>query len=94
VRRISLALICFSVAASSSCYRRPAQSSHSNVASEVVIQAPPEGTEKYCWVEPKVIEEKNGPGVDPRGEWYTAPHTAVREVKQGSWKPCTEVGSR
>ena len=91
MRRLSLVIVCLSVSMVS-CYRRPTpQNKPTDV---VVIQKQPEGTEEYCWVEPRVVEEKNGPGVDPRGEWYSAPHTAVREVKQGRWKPCAEVSKK
>lgn len=52
---------------------------------------PPEGTEKICWQEPKVVEEKNGPGLDENKHWYNPSYTAVREVKMGRWVDCNKV---
>jgi len=57
----------------------------------VVVTQPavvPEGTEQQCWEEPRVVAKKAGPGVDPKGNWYSPPHTEVREVKMGRWVPC------
>lgn len=58
---------------------------------QVVYETPPvpEGTEKYCWQEPKVTHEKNGPGIDEQGHFYHPSYTATREVKMGHWVPCS-----
>ena len=60
------------------------------VQENVVYERPPvpEGTEKYCWQEPQVTAEKNGPGVDEQGHWYHPSYNAIREVKMGRWVPC------
>ena len=49
----------------------------------------PEGAEKYCWQEPLIQYDKEGPGVDPEGNWYSHEHAAAREVKSGYWRPCS-----
>ncbi|MBL7663138.1 hypothetical protein JNK13_10350 [bacterium] len=55
----------------------------------VVNDAPiPPGTTQYCWEEPIVETEENGPGLDQDGFYYKPRHTAVREVRQGKWRPC------
>ena len=46
------------------------------------------GVNRYCWEEPKVIQESNGPGLTPDGAYYQPAYTALREVKQGRWKNC------
>ena len=82
-------LILFSAAFSVGCHR-----DHSSLPADeyVVYEQPsaPEGTEKYCWQEPKVTNEKNGPGVDEDGHWYHPSYNAVREVKMGKWVPCSK----
>ena len=49
---------------------------------------PPEGVVRYCWEEPKVVLEQNGPGVDSEGHYYHPSYRAVREAKMGRWVPC------
>jgi hypothetical protein len=51
---------------------------------------PPPGVVRYCWEEPKVAYEPNGPGVDVDGKWYQPYYQAVREVKMGRWVPCVK----
>ena len=51
----------------------------------------PAGTVRYCWEEPIVEFEPNGPGVDVEGRWYHPSYLAVREVRQGRWRPCRPV---
>jgi hypothetical protein len=61
---------------------------------EVVFakEAPvPEGVVRQCWEEPLVVTEQNGPGLDAEGQWYHPSYTAVREVRQGRWRPCAPV---
>ncbi len=48
----------------------------------------PQGVVRYCWEEPMVEFEPNGPGVDASGKWYNPYYLAVREVRQGKWRPC------
>ncbi len=59
------------------------------------IAAPiPSGTEHYCWEEPIVVFEQNGPRVDEEGHWYHPDYQAVREVRQGRWRPCSAEKER
>ena len=51
---------------------------------------PPEGVVRYCWEEPIVKREKQGPGLDTEGKWYKPAHVAVREVRMGKWRPCKQ----
>ena len=53
----------------------------------------PSGTVRYCWEEPIVDFEANGPGVDIEGHFYHPSYLAVREVRQGRWRPCRPVPS-
>ena len=62
------------------------------VALEQPAPVPP-GVVRYCWEEPMVQLEPNGPGVDTDNKWYHASYIAVREVKQGRWRPCRPVES-
>lgn len=48
----------------------------------------PQGVVAYCWEEPLVIYQDNGPGVDSDGNWYHPYYKAVREVRSGKWRPC------
>jgi len=62
---------------------------------EPIVGAPapaPEGTVRYCWEEPKVVRQKEGPGVNTEGTWYKPSHYAVREAKMARWVPCREQG--
>ena len=61
----------------------------------VVEQAAPvpPGVVRYCWEEPMVELERNGPGLDAEGEWYHPYYVAVREVRQGRWRPCRPMRS-
>lgn len=52
---------------------------------------PPAGVVRYCWEEPIVAYEPNGPGVDAEGRWYHPSYIAVREIRQGRWRPCSEL---
>jgi hypothetical protein len=87
---LRLAFIIF-VLASTGCVRRSAAKRASSNPSPIVVEKVAEGTEEYCWDEPRVKEERNGPGVDLDGHWYHSPHVAVREVKMGRWRPCGEL---
>ncbi len=60
---------------------------------KVVEASPPPGVVRYCWEEPMVQLEKNGPGLDVEGKWYHPSYIAVREVRNGKWRPCTPVPS-
>jgi hypothetical protein len=56
-----------------------------------VTELPPgkvPGVNRYCWEQPKVKREANGPGLNADGTYYQPAYTAVREVKQGRWKNC------
>jgi hypothetical protein len=48
----------------------------------------PPGVVRYCWEEPIVAYEQRGPGLDIEGRWYSPAYVAVREVRQGRWRPC------
>ena len=52
----------------------------------------PEGVVRYCWEEPIVDFESNGPGVDVEGKWYHPYYLAVREHRMGRWRPCRAEG--
>ena len=53
----------------------------------------PEGVVRYCWEEPMVDIQKYNPGLDSDGAWYHPAYHAVREVRQGRWRPCEAVES-
>ena len=53
----------------------------------------PPGVVRYCWEEPVVEFQDNGPGLDNDKRWYNPSFTAVRMVKQGKWRPCKKVSS-
>ena len=53
----------------------------------------PVGVVRYCWEEPMVQLEPNGPGLDEEERWYHPSYLAVREVRQGKWRPCRPVPS-
>lgn len=67
-----------------------------SVTRYVAIDQPapvPPGVVRYCWEEPIVQFERNGPGLDLEGNWYHPFYIAVREVRQGRWRPCEEMKS-
>ena len=88
--RASLLLICcFTIACSA---KEPAPAVvdaviEPQIVSERAATIPP-GVVRYCWEEPIVALEQNGPGLDADGHWYHPHYTAVREVRQGRWRPC------
>jgi hypothetical protein len=53
----------------------------------------PPGVVRYCWEEPIVEFQENGPGLDTEKKWYVPSYVAVRMVKQGKWRPCRNVPS-
>jgi len=53
----------------------------------------PPGVVRYCWEEPVVEFQENGPGLDADRRWYVPSSVAVRMVKQGRWRPCSQVAS-
>lgn len=53
----------------------------------------PPGVVRYCWEEPVVEFQENGPGLDADKKWYVPSSVAVRMVKQGRWRPCKPVAS-
>ena len=53
----------------------------------------PPGVVRYCWEEPMVEFEQNSPGLDSDGRFYRPAYVAIREVKQGRWRPCREPKS-
>lgn len=62
----------------------------------VMLERPapiPPGVMRYCWEEPMVQFEPNGPGLNSEGTWYHPSYIAVRKVKQGRWRPCREMPS-
>ena len=50
----------------------------------------PEGVMRYCWVEPVATTVRHAPGVNYEGTWYNPAYTAVRQVKLGKWRPCSQ----
>lgn len=66
------------------------QASHGAVAIQrtAADPSPPAGIVRYCWEEPMVGLQKNGPGLNPEGTWYNPSYIAVREVRLGRWRPC------
>lgn len=61
------------------------------IAGNKEIAPVPLGVERFCWEEPLVQFEQNGPGLDVDGNWYHPSYVAVREVRQGRWRPCNVV---
>jgi hypothetical protein len=62
----------------------------------IVLDRPaviPPGVVRYCWEEPMVQIENVGPGLDADERWYQPSYAAVREVKQGRWRPCRQMAS-
>lgn len=49
---------------------------------------PPAGVVRYCWEEPLVEYESQGPGVREEGRWYYPSAVVVRQVRSGRWRPC------
>ena len=68
------------------------QPSAEYVTLEQSAKVPP-GAIRYCWEEPMVELEPNGPGLDPAGEYYHASYLAVREVREGRWRPCRQAAN-
>ena len=62
------------------------------LAMELPARIPP-GVVRYCWEESMVQLEPNGPGLDEEERWYHPSYLAVREVRQGRWRPCRPVPS-
>jgi hypothetical protein len=54
----------------------------------------PPGVVRYCWEEPIVDYERVNPGLHSEGKWYYPAHLAVKEVRMGRWRPCTEIRSK
>lgn len=48
----------------------------------------PPGVVRYCWEEPVVEFQDNGPGLNGDKTYYQPSHVAIRMVKQGRWRPC------
>lgn len=63
-----------------------------NIVVDKAAQVPP-GIVRYCWEEPMVQFEPNGPGLTADGYWYQPSYVAVRKVRQGKWRPCKPVPS-
>ena len=57
----------------------------------VAPATPPPGVVQYCWEEPMVAHEPNGPGLNSEGTWYSPAYKAVRMVRGGKWRPCNEA---
>lgn len=89
-----IAVIGASAAVMSGCTKaeRPIEPQTQYVSIERPARIPP-GVVRYCWEEPMVEFEPNGPGLDVEGKWYHPSYAAVREVRQGRWRPCREVPS-
>lgn len=71
----------------------PSSSSQPEVKLLAAPENPAAGVIRYCWEEPMVDFEENGPGLDSDGHWYVPSHVAVREVRAGRWRPCEEIKS-
>lgn len=62
----------------------------------VVVDRPariPPGVVRYCWEEPMVQYEPQGPGLNEEKTWYAPAHMEIREVRMGRWRPCQPVPS-
>lgn len=93
---LNIAIGAFFAAAFSGCARDARPNPEQTPTTYTVIgqpAEPPAGTIQYCWEEPKVMYEQNGPGLDAEGKWYNPSYVAVREAKQGHWVPCKDAGS-
>ena len=53
----------------------------------------PPGVVRYCWEEPIVEMAAVGPGLNSDNTWYQASHIAMKEVRQGRWRPCRPMKS-
>ncbi len=53
----------------------------------------PPGVLRYCWEEPVVEFQDNGPGLNSDKTYYQPEFVAIRMVKQGRWRPCTTQAS-
>jgi len=53
----------------------------------------PPGVVRFCWEEPVVEFQDNGPGLDSDKRWYNPSYVAIRMVKQGRWRPCRSESS-
>ena len=48
----------------------------------------PDGVQRYCWEEPVVEVQQQGPGVNSAGTSYYPSSVVARQVKKGRWRPC------
>ncbi len=53
----------------------------------------PPGVVRYCWEEPVVEYQDNGPGLNGDRTYYQPSYVAIRMSKQGKWRPCRSVPS-
>jgi hypothetical protein len=93
---LALSLILGASAVLSGCAAKEEPAPPVSVTRYVAIDQPapvPPGVVRYCWEEPIVQFERNGPGLDVEGTWYHPFYIAVREVRQGRWRPCEPVKS-
>jgi len=81
----------------SSCSNNSMVSSEENVQTVYVgynDQAPiPPGVLRFCWEEPVVEYQDNGPGLNGDKTYYQPSHVAIRMVKQGRYRPCRAQAS-
>ena len=90
---IKYIVVCFLISClSSACFNRSMVGGEENVQTVYVgynDQAPvPPGVLRYCWEEPVVEFQDNGPGLNGDKTYYQPSHVAIRMVKQGRWRPC------
>lgn len=83
------ALLIFSLSA---CSNQQIQTETKQLAVDLPARIPA-GVVRYCWEEPIVQLEPNGPGLDAEERWYHPSYLAVREARDGKWVPCKPVPS-
>lgn len=87
-RSVILLLICFGLSLVG-CGRYVAGGELGSSQEVKVIPARvPSGVMRYCWEEPVVDEEQHDAGLDARGIYWSPSYVAIREVRQGRWRPC------
>lgn len=82
---------------SSACATKSIVAGEENVQTVYVgynSEAPvPPGVARYCWEEPVVEFQDNGPGLNGDKTYYQPSFVAIRMAKQGRWRPCRTQAS-
>lgn len=86
---LSLTLVVFLVFSTTSCQSK-LDPDRENIDYYYVGQPAkaPSGVVRYCWEEPIVDYQSQGPGLRDEGRWYYPSAVVVRQVRAGRWRPC------